>query len=45
MVAEKHKSLQEMERLSKRCSKYEIIARKLKEQNEVLNERVSRIMR
>ncbi len=40
LSAEKRRSLQRVDWLSSRCSKYESIARSLKEQNEVLNERV-----
>ena len=40
MASDKLQSQERMEQLSNRCAKYESIARSLKEQNDVLNERV-----
>ena len=40
MAAEKRRILQKFDWLSSRCTKYEAVARNLKEQNEVLNGRV-----
>ncbi len=44
LSAEKSRSLQRIDWLSSRCSQYEAIARNLKEQNEVLNERVGHVI-